>query len=290
MGQILPPDKNQIEEVQKLVTRYFWGSHIFKVDARQLFLKCEKGGMALVNVELKLKALFVKQILYGSNNTIREKDHFLLSCLHVHKLSRNTSEWAGIAMQYKTMDYLNTVSLIYDSLLAQQDHVPKIQIKFPNYDWVTVWENYSSKYFSSEAKSMLYVILNDIFSNNEKLCKYKVRGQSDNRCVICNKLDTNFHRIKDCKYSGKVWKWVEDLIRNRIHISINSATEIVAAYIGDSRKDMKAALWIVVEAIMYNMKHYKNPSLFVFQNMLRNQRWNQRLFFKKVFGKYVFVF
>lgn len=288
LGQILPPDKRHIDELKKMVLRYFWGSQIFKVEAGQLYLPFERGGLALVEAEVKFKALFIRNILY-KNNVVNRK-HYLIDNISTKNLTRNTYDWVNIAIEYEAYDFLNTSALIYSSLLSKQSCEPKIQSKAPSPDWLSTWENFSENYMDSDAKSIIYEILNDIYPNKEKLCSYNVRGLNNAECEICHELDTNLHRITNCTNSKEIWEWVVEKVNVNMKANLPDPMEILSAYIGTKNRIFQAVYWIVSEAIVYNMRHYKNPSLFVFKSILRNKRWDQRQFFVRRFGKYAFVF
>lgn len=170
--------------------------------------------------------------------------------------------------------------------MAKKAIVPKMEVNLPQCDWLSTWENMSVNFVDSEAKSKIFEVLNDIFPNNEKLSRHKVRGQTNNKCEMCNDIDTNYHRITNCTKSKEVWIWVENIVKNNLKIQVENSTEVMNMYIAQGNRQLKTALWMVSEVITYNMNHYKNASLFVFKNILRSKRWNQRKFFKRTFGKF----
>ena len=59
----------------------------------QLYLRCEDGGIGLVDVDSKCKALFIKNILYDTSGSINSNEGYLLNLKCLSKLSRNGKEW-----------------------------------------------------------------------------------------------------------------------------------------------------------------------------------------------------
>jgi hypothetical protein len=53
-----------LEKLKKAIENFFWSGLIHKIDRRQLCLSPEKGRLALINVELKMKTLYLKTNLY----------------------------------------------------------------------------------------------------------------------------------------------------------------------------------------------------------------------------------
>jgi hypothetical protein len=75
---------------------------IYEIDRRQLCLSTEKGGLSLINVELKIKALFSKTNLFEKVDEIYTElnDYLYLERMQLH-LFRNTKEWYESANDHK---------------------------------------------------------------------------------------------------------------------------------------------------------------------------------------------
>lgn len=261
--------------------KFLWKSQFFKIAREQLYLPIEKGGVGLMDPEMKIKSLFIKLVLYGHKNSPLQDDHFMMNNDNL-KLSRNTTEWLQKAKELKKIDLLNTSKLIYMCLLQEKTIILKIEQKFPHLDWETIWANFKNNFISSEAKETLYFVFNDVVANRDKMFNCCVQNIENALCEICGKRDTNFHRIKDCEKSDIIWNWVEDVVKNKLNFQLQP-TKIFSTKILEKDYKSKAALFVVAEAIHYQMRHYENPSLFCFQQRLRVLRWNNRTAFKNTF-------
>jgi hypothetical protein len=67
-SQIIPPDNLHIEKIKKTIGNFLWSGFICKLDRRQLCLSPEKECLALINVELKLKAFNLFEELIVNRN------------------------------------------------------------------------------------------------------------------------------------------------------------------------------------------------------------------------------
>jgi hypothetical protein len=55
----MPPEK-----IKRAVGNFLWFEYLYKIDRRQLVMSHLKGGLALTNVELKTKSLFLRANLF----------------------------------------------------------------------------------------------------------------------------------------------------------------------------------------------------------------------------------
>ena len=90
--------------------------------------------------------------------------------------------------------------------------------------------------------------------------------------------------LKKCSDSKDIWAWVENLIKTKFQLNYRIPEQVFVDETVDKSNIKKVTLFIVSEAISYNIKHYKNGSLFDFLRKLRNIRWNNRIFLEKQFG------
>lgn len=283
VSHILPPDNAHLAAIKKKSGYFLWNSHFFKVNRNQLYLEYSKGGLKLIDPENQCKALFIRSLLFESGKKIK---HFLLNQGNQNMLSLNGKKWIQEAKKLANHDCIESNKCLYDFFINEMQIVPNIQEKYPHFWWDCIWENINQNFLSSNARSVLYLIFNDVIPNKVKMYNYTDKVDN-NICEICNKPDTNIHRIKQCRDSGIVWNWIGNIIRKNLKIKLRSPEEIL--YYGISKKGYrkKAALFIVAEAMAYNVVHYKNPSLYSFQKIIRDYRWNNRKAFMSNFKTYL---
>lgn len=61
LAQVFPPNKVHIAQIYSSCSMFLWNNHFFTVTRNQMFLDVSDGGLGLVNVDLKSKALFIKK-------------------------------------------------------------------------------------------------------------------------------------------------------------------------------------------------------------------------------------
>lgn len=284
IAQAIPPSNLQLGKIKAAIGRFLWGNSIFKVDRNQLYLRCEDGGIGLVDVESKCKALFMKNILYDKSGNSDADEEYLLQLNCLSKLSRNGKEWIMEARFLKQNFDLKSVKLLYWYFIDKRNTIPKVEEKFPLVQWENIWENIRSCFLSMEDKSRLYYFVNDLIPNREKLISYGIGRLQNSNCDICSLPDDNKHRIMRCKNAQQVWEWTIEVLRKHLKLNFQNAENILAWKVNPNNQRQKAALWLVCRAISFNL--YREGNLFCFKKQIREMRWNDRIAFKRHFGKY----
>jgi hypothetical protein len=59
-----------IGKIRKLHGNFLWGGSLYRIERNHLSLKAKNGNLALINVDLKAKALFIKNLLTMPNDYI----------------------------------------------------------------------------------------------------------------------------------------------------------------------------------------------------------------------------
>lgn len=123
--------------------------------------------------------------------------------------------------------------------------------------------------------------------------RHKVTGVQNPTCEVCMQCDTMQHRIEACAGSNETWRWVNNIIRNRLNIVVGGPDEIMTINIGSTDSKSKAALWLVVEVMKFNLENYSKHGstnhIDKFKNVIRESRWNNRRSFTKHFRNFLNV-
>lgn len=278
-AQIYPPNNKHIAQIRRICFNFLWKGQFYSVTKNQLYLPVYKGGLALEDVECKAKSLFIKNVLYTEKDFNLNVDEFMLDQICNTNVSRNTREWLRIAESIKQQPNLHSTRLIYWYLIEDSNIKPKIHNELPNVDWETVLDNLNKNFLTSSAKTCLFFVLNDLVPTKSKLFRHGIAGISSPKCDVCNDCDTMQHRIEKCGFAGNVWNWVKMIIRTRMEINIVSPDETLALHIGEKDCKSKAALWLTVEAMKFNLTNYDKSGmdcLEKFKNEIRKERWNHK--------------
>lgn len=284
IAQVLPPSNIHIAQIRKTTGFFLWGCHrIFKIERSQLYLHHLKGGLNLIDIETQCKSLFIRNLLFKGTRNI---NHYLMCTHNLKGLSLNTQRFIQKAKEIKKMPFLVTNKQIYDSMIAKLNIEVKVEKKYPEIRWEIIWENINKNFLSLSARSTLYEIFNDIIPNKIKL--YNNIANTDNYlCNHCGQPDNNVHRIMNCSKTAEIWKWVSDIIKLKMKIQVESPHLLLYSSIAKYNCKLKAAVWLVCEAIAYNVKSHKNPSLYMFKKEIRDYRWNNRTLFSRIFKNYL---
>ena len=281
VSQILPPSNVHIAQIRKNTGYFLWGCHrIFKIERTQLYLHNLKGGLNLLDPETQCKSLFIRNLLFKGNETI---NHYFIATSNLKNLSLNTQRYISRAKDIKELSHLVTNKQIYSYLIDEINIKVKVEEKYPQILWSEIWENINQNFLTLSTRSALYEIFNDIVPNNIKMFN-NIANVDNFNCDVCGKPDNNLHRIINCTKTSKIWLWVSGIIRNRFKIEIKSPHLLLYKRVGKQNRKFKAAIWLVCEAIAYNVNHHRNPSLFQFQKIIRDTRWNSKKLFSNHFG------
>jgi hypothetical protein len=119
-----------------------WRCSLYRIERNQLSLKAKNGSLALINVDLKAKALFIKNLLTMPNDYIYENSARL-----------------GLG---KTVDFDRpnqvTTKMIYEDLIFNLNVIPRVETTYPAVDWKKVWQNLSSNFLPTDWKITMYRI------------------------------------------------------------------------------------------------------------------------------------
>jgi hypothetical protein len=60
----MPPESLHLGKIKRAIGKFLWFGYMYKIDRRQLITSYLKGGLAMTNVELKTKSLFLRANLF----------------------------------------------------------------------------------------------------------------------------------------------------------------------------------------------------------------------------------
>jgi hypothetical protein len=67
VSQVIPPGNQQIAQLKRVIGNFLWAGHLYRIDRRQLWLTRKEGGLSLISIEYKMKALFLKNVMLKKN-------------------------------------------------------------------------------------------------------------------------------------------------------------------------------------------------------------------------------
>lgn len=284
LAQIFPPLNKHIAQLKSICGKFLWNGFIFKIERNQMYLDYMKGGLNLIDPEAKIKALFLRNILYnpdGGDTTVEEKYLLEMREAQTQRLTKNAREWIQEGKMLKERFNYNSTRHLYNYFVSLKNCTPKVEQNI-NINWAGIWENINMRFISTDIRSMVFCFVNDIITNGKKLSAYNIRSSQGN-CRRCGIADSNFHRLKECPKAKIIWEWCSSIVQTRYKISVVDLEDLLPFSICKSSQQQKAALWLTMKVISFNLT-FSEPSLFVFKKEIREERWNNRKFFASEFG------
>ena len=98
-----------------------------------------------------------------------------------------------------------TAKILYKEF-ASSFPPPKIVYRY-DVDWSQVWVRLQSPMLEPKARELLFMVINNIVANRDRLFHKFNRAASPN-CVACGVLQDNVHLFCECKNVREAWFWV----------------------------------------------------------------------------------
>jgi hypothetical protein len=128
VSQVIPPGNQHMAQLKTAIGNFIWAGHLYRVDRRQLWLARKKGGLSLVSIEHKMKALFLKNLMLKKVDGVitPHPDHLFEMRQQSTGLTRNIKEWAELSESLDTTTLTSTKQL-YNEMLQRENLTPRIE-------------------------------------------------------------------------------------------------------------------------------------------------------------------
>lgn len=177
--------------------------------------------------------------------------------------------------------------------MDQKSIKPRMQTEMQNLQWDLIFENLDKEFISSDTKTYLFSLLNELIPTRSKMFRHGIAGIDSPNCILCGNLETITHRIKSCDKSTVIWNWIKNLVIVRIRINTRDPEELIALQFNSKSYKKNAGLWLVCEAIRFNLMNYGLDGmgcLEKFKKEIRDARWNNKAVFAKYFKNVLNIF
>jgi exonuclease III len=224
VGQIYPIPKHYIPRFNKLFFSLIWGNNKPELLWRDtLHLEPSEGGLGLSHYQLKLKAFYVLHLFGFLKGTEAKWAHFTAYfvglqlrdfCPQIFSPSTPHSEvptpFYHVALQefrqiqaYLDLNSSYNTKSIYNKLLSNQNYVVKVQSKFPDIDFNTVWPFITHKFFDHYIRNFNYKIVHQILPVASMLFRRNIVHSTN--CIHCSQPETIEHLLIECPTVEPVW-------------------------------------------------------------------------------------
>ena len=312
-AQVLPPTHEAIRQITAAITRYIWKGTIFRVPVSILYTDPKEGGLGLVDLQSKCRALLVTRLW---TQCTRSEGVTLdwLKIWNITGVPANPPNLKAIPSKFEYLQsyvqeraYLPALSReqrprhtrkkTYDIIRTMDTRtrpapISRVQRTSPFVDWPTVWRNISQAWIDEPVRSTWYEVANDLIATNARL--HKIRIADTDRCQQCGEIDTLHHRLTNCGDTTQIWAWT------RARLSWFLRTEqrwIPAEWLWAPTHQIwppqrhNATSWIVANMIHYLINNRRTISLQDYMDYMRRARWkaNQQTKRARMIGNYLEV-
>ena len=281
LAKILPPRKLDTQLVEKYIGYHIWRTFPYRVSRDQIRLPLNKGGLNLVNVEAKCRALLTKHCDDIVNNkgdefVIRDFNKYLQPTSSKFKEYPNFIKAAFIQrdqLHFQNPLLLNSTKTIYSAIISEIQFIPPLQTANPTWNWSLAWSSLHKAPMSSEWRSSLYLVLNDAVPYGDKLFRH---GRAPtNKCPHCPGVESLLHRLCCCVKVQPIWTWVIQCLRDRVKLPPSCLTkiEVLRFDFQCERKAQNCAYWFLSAYIHFVLFSKEDLNLQSFQAVVRQARW-----------------
>jgi len=285
ISQVIPPGNIHVAQMKSAIGNFLWAGHLYRIERKQLWLPRSKGGLGLVSIDDKMKALYLKNLMIKKvNGAATYEPDFLFNERQTLNLPRNVREWAALTSQFNTRTLITT-KMIYTEMLERKGVVPKIVQKIPTANWTCIWRNLTLNSLPTDWCSTAYLVINDVIPSGQKTYRHRISVEPP-VCSTCGQLDTTDHRVKYCYGSSIIWNFLTTLLTQRLELPIQNPIELLE---GNLNLSAEAGLWYTLGALWYNINKFRTGQLEDFKQEVRLIRWQKRNLLKK-FGRNIQLF
>ena len=291
LAKVLPLPKWVVSRYNKLVYPFVWGSKIETVSRKSLTLPFTEGGLALVDLITKCKALKVAATVSIAANPDTD-DHYLLKYFIGSQLARLGTEWSHLrdnstpsaltptkfydcvlrAITDLNAQVNNQTAFTYSSKECYEAFL-KTEVTRPRLHWG--WSSYVSSDF---CLSQHWLGVRDQITENFKndllwlitLRGVKVRDSlhswgyiNSDSCAVCHHKETIDHCFLNCHRVKRVWAAFGPALSSLLATPFRSNVKTVYFFQWTATSDKNTAIArYLIKSILHGIWFFRNKSTF----------------------------
>ena len=237
LAPVLELPREILNKFDRKLFQFIWGSPSEPIKRNTLIGKVEEGGIGLVSIKLKARALMIMHIVH----LIRYTEEYVPKWVHF------TVYWIGLHFKKYRPDFASNMKLhcleyrptyynfakgffdqfiekhqfieiqklttkkVYDMLLQDEFITPRIIAKYPEIDFKAAFLAVSNKFIDPEVRGFAYKITHDVLPTNTFLFNYS--SQMFSHCTFCGRRyeETISHLFINCASAVNVWVFVQNI-------------------------------------------------------------------------------
>ena len=260
-AKVYIPSDDFVSKILKLVFEFIWKKKTELVSRNVIMLEEKNGGLNLDNLQFKMKALFIGNILsflsgkdtmscnflffrYFLASKLRRMFPFLWSNLVPHSENLSFSyrqAWTILVDLYtRNTNFVNVCKHTSDivSLLVPGGCVPRVVAAAPARDWHTTWRMIQHPLLCNTLKSFSWKLIHGALFTREKLFRW---GIGNGKCSFCSGKESIFHIFWDCNVNYKILCWVNKVTTSMLGSNLSFDKNLFL--FGSSVSQLDASVW-----------------------------------------------
>ena len=221
--------------IKKVIFNFIWKKDHIRRDV--LCRPKLEGGIGLINIEMKAKAIFTSTTIKALINSEGEsliRFYLMEKVNKITKLGDDPRKKSNTCTPYydtaienikkvHKMDKFPNVGSkeIYVSFLPKKPS--RVEIRYPNYNWIKIWKCLHLKYINIMDRNITYKFLHEILPTNKNLKQMRIN--QDAKCKYCPEEDSHLHKFLYCPNIQESIQWltgfIEDICSIKVHNLLN---------------------------------------------------------------------
>ena len=294
---VLPMPANVAQKISRLIWEFFWSGKTELVTRKQCVQPREKGGMGVVHVPSKLKALQLRWVAvaldsdssvkwvhfarYWLGRQLAKRPEWLWlnsnSLPHADPSLRppaysNIWTYLGEVKQWvlaaPIVDF--TVRKVYSQFVTTLTFEAKTARKWlylagDNLPWPYIWQNAYGGLSTNWEGDLAWKFLHRVVKTSAFLTKWRNLGISK-ACHRCRRTEDIEHVFMDCPYAQYVWDWALEIISfvNGSNIKYDIHTILLRASLTHSRQSKQQTNLVayLIKLVLWCLWDARNKSRF----------------------------
>ena len=291
IAQIFPVPKEHARQLATAITWFIWKGTIFRVPLSTLQRRKEDGGLELLDIGAKCRALFLTKLRDQGT-----KEGMLTAAWlqrwglrepkgnppHTYRIPRKFQylliyalEWAYLEPRKQEETLRTFKRRVYETLKSMATvEIPPRELRVkqiqPGIEWERVWSNLHSIPTSEGTRSAWYMVIHDLIPTNTRL--HRIWLVDTEECTLCGKQDTMIHKLTECGVGEEIWEWTHvrlAAIHRTDRRRIPPGWLLGPDFRLWPRQRHLATLWILVNLVFYIVHNRRTMSLEDYIDFLR---------------------
>ena len=283
VGAVYPLEYDLLCKFEKLMFNFLWNNKTECLKREVLYNSYLDGGVALANIECKIKAFLVMHIYRFLHSSHCKWKNFAMYWLKLDlrdhlptNVNLNNSPYSIIKPVFydnaltafkellkiaKSLDFKTvTFKKAYYLFLQSKIKLPRILSVFPNIDFSKSFQNTNHPLLSPESRDVTYRITHHILPVNQYLYSLS-RIVKSPKCILCEQYEESLsHIFFHCKVVNPTLVYISDLLSqvSKSTVSITAFNIVFNIFQESKIKNLNVLLLIILAEARWSIWYCRN--------------------------------